>query len=182
MGKTKIYLIVGLLFLLGSVVAGILLMRQKISFRLGAQDPNKPESVQVSAITEQSATITWTTKNPTQGLVSYGLTATNLSLIQPESSPAVNHQVALMRLLPGSTYFFVIKSESQTFDNNGQPYTFNTLAKENTPTPTEPIKPLTLTEEGLQAAMGTDNQVYDLNKDGIVNTLDLLLLRQEQPE
>lgn len=158
-------------------------MRQRITFRLGAQDTNKPESVQVSGLTEQSATITWTTKNPTQGLVSYGLTATNLSLIQPENSPAVNHQISLTRLLPGSTYFFVIKTENKTFDNNGQPYTFNTLAQVNTPTPTEPIiKPLSLTEEGFQAAMGTDNQVYDLNKDGVVNTLDLLLLRQEQPK
>lgn len=181
MGK-KTYIIVGLLFLLASIVVGILLMGQKISFRLGAQDPNKPENVQVSAITEQSATITWTTKNPVQGLISYGLSSTNLTLIQPENSPAVNHQVSLSRLLPGSAYFFVIKVENKIFDNNGQPYTFNTGAKENTPTPTEPIKPLSLTEEGLQAAMGTDNQTYDLNRDGIVNTLDLLILRQEQPK
>ena len=115
MGK-KTYIIFGLLFLVGSIVVGILLMGQKVTFRLGAQDPNKPESVQASAITEQSATITWTTKNPAQGLVSYGLSPTNLTLIQPETSPAVNHQVSLSRLLPNNTYFFVIKVENKTFD------------------------------------------------------------------
>lgn len=172
MGNKKIFLIIGIFLLAISIPAAIFLLGKQTIFRLGAQTPNKPDNIQIAEITEQTATITWTTKSPTQGLVGYGLSPANLSLIQPEVAPAVNHRLNLVGLLPGSNYFFVIKEGEKTFDNNGQPYTFTTKAKEATPAKT-------LTEEGLQAAMGTNNPEYDLNKDGVVNTLDLLLLREQ---
>ncbi len=178
MDKRKIFLIIGILILLISVPAAVFILRQQTIFRLGAQVQNKPESVNVSNITEQTATITWTTQKAVQSLVSYGLSPTNLTLIQPEAAPAINHQINLTGLLPGSNYFFVIKAGDKTFDNNGQPYTFTTKPKEVLPTPS-PTPTASLTEEGLEAAMGTSNPVYDLNKDGIVNTLDLLLFRQQ---
>ena len=178
MDKRKIFLIVGILILLVSVPAAVFVLKQQTIFKLGAQTTNKPENVQVTNITEQTATITWTTQKATQGLVSYGISPTNLTLIQPESAPAINHQVNLAGLLPGSNYFFVIKVGDETFDNNGQPYTFTTKPREVTPTPS-PTPAVSLTEEGLEAAMGTSNPTYDLNKDGIVNTLDLLLFRQQ---
>jgi len=178
MDKRKIFLIIGILILLISVPAAVFVLKQQTIFKLGAQTANKPENVQVTNITEQTATIIWTTQKAIQGLVSYGLSPTNLTLIQPETAPAINHQVNLTGLLPGSSYFFVIKIGDKTFDNNGQPYTFATKPREAPPTPS-PTPMTSLTEEGLEAAMGTNNPVYDLNKDGIVNTLDLLLFRQQ---
>lgn len=179
MDKRKIFLIVGVLILLIGVPAAILVLKQQTIFKLGAQTQNKPESVKTSNITEQGATITWTTQKATQGLVNYGISPSNLTLVQMENAPAINHQVNLAGLLPGTNYFFVIKIGNQTFDNNGQPYTFTTKSKEILPTPS-PTPTTSLTEEGLEAAMGTSNPTYDLNKDGVVNTLDLLLFRQQQ--
>jgi len=184
MSKRKIFLIIGILILLISVPGAIFVLKQQAIFKLGAQTTNKPENVKVSNITEQTATITWTTQKATQGVISYGLSATNLTLVQPESTPAINHQVTLNNLLPENTYFFVIKISDKAFDNSGQPFTFTTKAKELTPSPTStPPTPAlipSLTEEDFQSVMGTSNPTYDLNKDGIVNTFDLLLFRQQQ--
>jgi len=180
--KGKIFLIIGLVVLLLGIPLGIIFLGGRTSFRLGATDPNQPESVKVSAITENSAIVSWTTKSAVQGLISYGLSATNLTLIQPETSPTANHQVELTRLLPQSNYYFVIKVGEKVFDNNGQPFSFITQTKKETqasPTPTVKT-PSSLNENDLEAAMGTNNPMYDLNKDGIVNTLDLLLFRQRQ--
>jgi len=196
MSKNKIFLIIGILILIISVPAAIIVLKQQAVFKLGAQTANKPENIQIINITEKSATITWTTSKATQGVINYGISPANLSLVQPENSPAINHQVNLTNLLPATTYFFTIKIGSQTFDNNGQPFTFTTKSAISLPTPTlTPIptptskqtseisptpSPSSLTEESFQAAMGTNNPTYDLNKDGIVNTADLLLFREQQ--
>lgn len=182
LNKGKIFLIIGIVILLLGIPLGIIFLGSRTSFRLGATDPNKPETVRVAGITESSAIISWTTKNAVQSLVSYGLSANNLTLIQPETSSTTNHQIEVVRLLPQSNYYFVIKVGDKVFDNNGQPFSFITLTKKETPvSPTPTVKtPSSLNENDLEAAMGTNNPMYDLNKDGIVNSLDLLLFRQRQ--
>lgn len=186
--KKKIIIIGVVLFLLLSVPIGILALKKQVNFRLGAQVANKPENVQVINITEQTATITWSTARAAQGLISYGISPTNLTLIRSETTPAINHQVTLNGLLPGTNYFFVIKIDNETFDNNGQPYSFTTKAEKTpSPTPTPSPSPTPtptnkLTEEGLISAMGSTNPTYDLNKDGIVNVLDLQIFRQQSKE
>jgi len=195
MTKNKIFLIIGVLILLIGIPAAILVLKQQTVFRLGAQTVNKPENIQIINITEKTATITWTTPKATQGVINYGVSPTNLTLVQLENSPAINHQVNLINLLPATTYFFTIKIGNQTFDNNGQPFTFTTKSAlpSSTPTPiptsipkptispSSPSSPASsLTEKDFQSAIGTNNPTYDLNKDGIVNTADLLLFRQQQ--
>jgi len=183
MTKGKIFLIIGILILLVSVPVAVFILKQKTGFRLGAQKSDRPENVQIKNITNQTATLTWTTSKASQGFISYGISPTNLSLIQSENAPTTNHQVNLTGLLPETNYFFVINVGEKTFDNNGQPYTFKTQPKETkekplAPSPT-PTVSASLSEEKLKATMGTSNPLYDLNKDGIVNTLDLLLFRQQ---
>jgi len=192
MNKGKIFLIVGILIFAIGIPAAIIVLKQQVIFRLGAQTVNKPENIQITNITEKSATLTWTTSKATQGLVNYGISPTNLTLVQPENSPAINHQVSLINLLPATTYFFTIKIGNQIFDNNGQPFTFTTKeplpppTPSPTPTPKPQLTPTPITsssplsEEGFQSAMETNNSTYDLNKDGIVNTADLLLFRQQE--
>ncbi len=186
--KKRIFLVISLLILLLGIPAGIILLNNRTIFRLKATNNNQPENVMIYEITDSSATISWTTKTATQGLINYGLSPTNLTLVQPEVAPAINHQVKLTRLLSGSTYYFTIKIGEDYFDNKGQPFTFMTRTKETTPTPT-PIPTISsptssptplLTEEGFQEEMGTNNPTYDLNKDGVVNILDLLLFRQQK--
>jgi hypothetical protein len=180
MNKKKIFLIIGVLILIISVPLAVIFLNQKTIFKLGAQSQDRPENVQILSITEREATIAWNTQKPTQGLINYGSSPSNLTLIQAETSPVINHRVNLLGLLPGTNYFFVIKINDKTFDNNGQPFSFTTKIREVSPTPIPPKQETPLTEEGFQTMLGTNNPTYDLNKDGIVNTLDLLLFRERQ--
>jgi len=185
--KRKIFLII-IAILIISIPTAVFILKQQTVFKLGAQTINKPENVQITNITEKSATVSWSTQKATQGVINYGISSTNLTLIQTESSPVINHRVNLINLLPATKYFFVIKIADQTFDNGGQPFTFTTKETGASSSPTPSLEPnLTisptlspLTEEGFQSAIGTNNATYDLNKDGIVNTADLLLFRQQQ--
>ena len=173
--RKKVYLIIGLLILLFSIPLGVLLIRQQSNFRLGATSVNTPELVKTINLGPRSATISWTTEKPSQGMINYGLSPTNLSLIQPETAPAVNHQVSLANLLPESTYYYTIQVEDETFDNNGQPFSFSTTAAAATPSPLPSIS-----EAGFTQAFGTNNPNYDLNQDGVVSMVDLLLFRQRE--
>jgi len=187
MKKGKILIVITLFLLIVSLPLGILLFKQKGGLKIKAQSENKPENIQIVKISEQEATIIWTTKTPSQGFINYGLSPTNLPLIQPEANSTLNHQVNLTNLLPETKYFFVIKIGENTFDNNGQPYSFTTKSKKeennnsstSTATPSQVKKP-TIDEEKMKEAMGTNDKQYDLNKDGIVNALDLLLLRENK--
>ena len=167
----KLLLIIGVVILLLGIPVAIYLVSRPAGFRLGAQTPNTPEGVAVSGITTGGATITWTTAVAGQGGVSYGLSSSSLIFFKPDNAATTNHVINLEGLVGGSPYFFVVKVGENSYDNGGQPYTFQTKP---TPAPA-PV----LTEEGLLGVMGTANTTYDLNKDGIVNLLDLELLRKQ---
>ena len=171
LGNKRLLLIIGVAILLMGIPVAIYLVSRPAGFRLGAQTPNTPTGVAVSGITTSGATITWTTPVAVQGGVSYGLSASSLIFFKPDTAATTNHVINLEGLVSGSPYFFVIKVGENSYDNGGQPYTFETKP---TPTPTP-----SLTEEGLLSAMGTANANYDLNKDGIVNLVDLELLRKQ---
>lgn len=171
LGNKKLLLIIGAAILLIGIPVAVYLVSRPAGFRLGAQVPNTPTGVAVSGVTVSGATITWTTPVAVQGGVSYGLTASSLIFFKPDSAAATNHVINLEGLVGGSPYFFVIKAGEESYDNGGRPYTFETKP---TPVPTP-----SLTEEGLLGAMGTASVTYDLNKDGVVNLVDLELLRKQ---
>lgn len=171
LGNKKLLLIIGIVILLLGIPVAIYLVSQPAGFRLGAQAPNNPENVAVSGITTGGATITWTTPVAVQGGVGYGLSASNLIFFKPDAAATTSHVINLEGLISGSPYFFVIKMGEKSYDNGGQSYTFETKP---TPAPAP-----SLTEEGLLGAMGTASAAYDLNKDGVVNLVDLELLRKQ---
>ncbi|MGB9911686.1 MAG: fibronectin type III domain-containing protein [Microgenomates group bacterium] len=185
----KIFLIIAVIILVIAIPLGVILISRNTKFRLGAQSGKNPENVQILNLQSNSATIVWRTNVPTQGAVVYGINPSSLSLIQPETALTTDHQVVLNNLLPATTYYFLIKIEDKNYDNNGQPYYFTTKPKEitSTPSPTPFVPSPTLiptpgekiTEEKIKEFLGTNNPLYDLNKDGQVNTLDILLFRQQ---
>ncbi|PIS14143.1 hypothetical protein COT65_00425 [Candidatus Shapirobacteria bacterium CG09_land_8_20_14_0_10_47_13] len=182
LGNKKILLIIGVVILLLGIPVAIYLVSRPAGFRLGAQTPNTPEGVSVSGVTTSGATITWTTPIAGQGGVSYGLSASSLIFFKPDAGETTNHVINLEGLVGGSPYFFVIKVGENSYDNGGKPYTFETKP---TPPPPLPLSlptslpPSSLTEEGLLGVMGTANAAYDLNKDGVVNLMDLEFLRKQ---
>lgn len=171
LGNKRLLLIIGVVILLLGIPVAIYLVSRPAGFRLGAQTPNIPAGIAVSGVTTSGATITWTTPVAGQGGVSYGLSASSLIFFKPDAGQTTNHVINLEGLVGGSPYFFVIKVGENSYDNGGKPYTFETKP---TPSPTP-----ALTEEGLLKVMGGASATYDLNKDGIVNLLDLELLRKQ---
>lgn len=61
-----------------------------------------------------------------------------------------------------------------------------TLVPIRDPTPTSaaaeptPSPEVGLSEEGIIAAFGSDDEIFDLNEDGVVNTLDLVQFRMKK--
>lgn len=177
MNAKKVLLVLGIAIMLVGIPVGIVLYSSPTGFSLGAKDANKPENISATVLSSQSVSITWITGKTVQGGVGYGLSTDSMTLFTAESGPTVNHAVTLEGLAPGKTYYYVVKINNQTYDNNGSPYTFITSGSQTvTPTLTPALS--TPTESGFQSAFGTSDPVYDLNKDGIVNTLDLEIFRQ----
>ncbi|MBP8591338.1 hypothetical protein KBI33_02590 [Candidatus Shapirobacteria bacterium] len=191
--KRNEYLILGIVLFLAAILAiAFSLSSEKAILRSGAQAENEPVGVEVIDITEQKAVVVWTTQVPTLGLVSYGTSPTDFLLVSAETVATTDHRIELTGLLPETNYFFVIRIGQETFDNAGQPYAFFTKKytitpttsenKELTPTLSLPLEPtaVLVNEEEIEKAMGTSNADYDLNKDGVVNALDLILFRNHQ--
>ncbi len=100
----------------------------------------EPRDVLVTEKTENSAKITWSTGQETEGVVQYGLSPTSLNSVgQPETRKSTAHTVTLTLLSPGTTYYFQISAGGKTYDNGGVPWTFATLDKKQSATPQQPL-------------------------------------------
>lgn len=82
-------------------------------------------NVQVSLITYNSAVVTWSTSEKTEGFVYYG-TSAPLSQSKADFNITTNHSIVLTDLSTCTTYFFYVKSldagGNVVLDNNGGSY------------------------------------------------------------
>lgn len=85
-----------------------------------------PRDVTISKITRSSAHVVWVTDKPTQGVVEYGLSASELNLFAPELEARRDHEAELTLLTPVTTYYFHIRVGNTVYDNAGVPWTFTT--------------------------------------------------------
>lgn len=92
-----------------------------------------PRDVIITDITESSSFISWTTDQPSLGVVEYGTSPSALVFFGPESQKTREHGVELTLLTPNTTHYFQIRVGENTYDNGGVPWTFTTL-----PTGAEP--------------------------------------------
>jgi carbonic anhydrase len=101
-------------------------------------DPPVITDVRVEAITDDSATITWTTDEPANSVVRYGGNISALDSTETDASLVIDHSVQLSGINPETTYFFEIEStdgsaNTATDDNGGLFYSFTTLEADVTP-------------------------------------------------
>ncbi|OGK19333.1 hypothetical protein A3G67_00310 [Candidatus Roizmanbacteria bacterium RIFCSPLOWO2_12_FULL_40_12] len=121
-------IIVGVILSILVVIVGFNLIQNVFT---SASDV-EPRDVLVTEKTENSAKITWTTGQETEGVVQYGLSPTSLNSVgQPETQKSSTHSVTLTLLSPATTYYFQILAGGKTFDNGGVPWTFSTLEKKD---------------------------------------------------
>ncbi len=85
-----------------------------------------PSDVLVAKITSQSASITWSTGEETQGTIEYGTSPAELGFYAPEALKTTTHTVDLTLLQPNTTHYFIIRIGDNVFDNAGVPWTFTT--------------------------------------------------------
>jgi hypothetical protein len=109
--------------------------------------------VTAANITNNSATITWTTNQATSSLVHYGTTASYGLSSTPNSTPTTSHSVTLTGLPAGTTFNYVAVSTASSGKSATSPnFTFSTLS------PTPP------------ASTGTGPQIIDLAYWGITRS------------
>lgn len=70
-------------------------------------------NISVSDITEYSATVTWSTSQPTKGQVEYGTTTAYGTTTPLSTEPTTTHRVVLSKLQPGTTYHYRVRVEEQ---------------------------------------------------------------------
>lgn len=143
--------ILGVIFLVTSIVIGIILVQGRTIFKLGATAGNEPKEVRVTNITDNSFTVTWTTDLATQGFVKFGENqgSLNQSALNEIDSPGTTHYVNVKALKPITDYYFVINSQGTEYDKNGSLWTTTTGASISNPESTVIISG-TVTDESKQ--------------------------------
>lgn len=100
-------------------------------------------NVRVLARGNTSATIAWTTDNPSIPAVEYGETSQYSHMAGPSGNPATQHQVTLTGLRPGTTYHFRVaawdrsQSEYKRFVSEDFSFTTDTVSN---PAPNPPTR------------------------------------------
>ncbi|HVP05115.1 MAG TPA: fibronectin type III domain-containing protein [Dehalococcoidia bacterium] len=78
----------------------------------GSPPPVIISNVAVTNITNNSATVSWTTNQPTDGVVNYGLTSSYGSSATDPAGMASSHSVSLTGLAQGTTYHYQVTSSA----------------------------------------------------------------------
>ena len=90
-------------------------------------------AINTTNVTSSTATITWTTDQPSSSLVNYG-TTTAYGLSSPNPALVTSHSVTLTNLLPNTTYNFdVVSANSSALSVTSVNGTFKTLGVSGTP-------------------------------------------------
>ena len=124
----------GLLILVGGLVAGIVLVGQKQGFGIKAGPTATPKDVKISNRGSTGFTVSWDSDVPVTGFLKYSDNPTNLTLpagdqrdqIAGSTNQYTTHYVDVTGLSADKTYYFEIGSGSQTYNDSGKPYQIRT--------------------------------------------------------
>lgn len=111
-------------------------------FRIGASPQTQPKDVRISDISDNSATVSWTTDGQTTDFLVWGTTQNSISNVVNDDSTNqkyYTHLITISGLTANTTYYFKINSEGNTYDNNGLPWQFSTGPNLGANTATFPV-------------------------------------------
>lgn len=136
MGK-RIPTLLGLLILIGGLVAGIVLVNMRQGLESKAGPTESPKNIKISNLGSSTFTVSWTTDTPLVGYVFYSDNPAKISLpagdvrdqISGTSQSYTNHYANVTGVTPGKTYYFLIGSGSQKYDDGGKPFQVRTGAQ-----------------------------------------------------
>ena len=132
----------GLLILVGGLVAGIVLVGQKQGFGIKAGPTATPKDVKISNRGSTGFTVSWDSDVPVTGFLKYSDNPTNLTLpagdqrdqIAGSTNQYTTHYVDVTGLSADKTYYFEIGSGSQAYNDSGKPYQIRTAPSAAAPT------------------------------------------------
>lgn len=137
----RIPTILGILILIGGLIAGIVLVGQRQGFGLRAGPTAVPRNVTISNRSSNGFTVSWTTDVPVTGFVVYSDNPTRLNLpagderdqISGTTQQYTTHYVNVTGLTPDKTYYFEIGSGSENYNDGGKPYQVRTAPQAAAP-------------------------------------------------
>lgn len=130
--EKKIPTILGLLVLMGGIVAGVILVQKKKP--KVPVEKITPRKIRITNVSDNKFTISWVTNTPTKGKVIWGKVGEKLEkealderdVFKAKPEAYLTHYVTVNGLQPKTKYAFNIVSEGKSFDNNGSFYTVET--------------------------------------------------------
>lgn len=111
--------LIGLLLLITSIAAGVLLVQQKIIFRLAASVEQQPQDVRITNITDTNFTVSWVTEKPTLGAIIYGSSSSLGETSQEINTTSTTHHITLSNLKPKTKHYFKILSDGIQYGKEG---------------------------------------------------------------
>lgn len=159
--KKQIPTILGLLILFVALISGVLLFGNGTGvFAPRATAETTPKNVRISNVTDKTFTISFYTDESTIAFVKYGEKNDALSKQASDDRDQLSgvvkdyhlHHVTVRGLSPGKEYFYVLGTGSNTFDNEGNPYSISTASKPNqSPTSNQTVYGNVLMADGSPA-------------------------------
>lgn len=141
----KIPTMVGLLILIGALVAGLFLFSDGTGvFAPRATPQTTPKKYRITNLTDTSFTVSFYTDEATPGFVKYGTDSDKLDSQTSDDRDQLSgeigeyrlHHVTLRGLEPATTYYYVLGTGSRAeFDNGGEPFQIKTAVEPDTPLP-----------------------------------------------
>jgi len=138
--------VLGLIFLLVSLLAGIFLVESKQLFFLKADPEIVPRQVQITNLIDTSFTVSWVSSKKVSSFVKIEKAGEEMTFVDERDQFSgqigkyTTHYVTIKNLFPSQKYLFKIGSGGKIFDNQGQPYEITTGPKimESAP-PADPV-------------------------------------------
>lgn len=123
--------ILGLLFLLVSLFAGVMMVKSNQVFFLRANPDIIPREVKIANITDTSFVVSWITSGKTNGFVQIQAAeervfADDRDQLSGQIGQFTTHYVTVKNLSPLQKYFFKLGSGGKMFDDEGKPFEVTT--------------------------------------------------------
>jgi len=127
--KKNIPTILGIVILLVGTFAGVFFLGMRQIFKVGADTSVAPQDIRTSNVSDNTATISWTTDKESANFINWGESSNSLNKIEKETDDDKKfstHSVTISGLKPNTKYFYKINSDGENFDNKGIPWEFTT--------------------------------------------------------
>ncbi len=136
MSKVTIPTLLGVVFLVLGIAAGVFVVQSRQIFRSRASDPPKPRNVTITNVSDSSFTVSWITDEESTGFVAWGESEREFNSKTETSLASLVQSVDIRDLNPQSTYYFQVFVNDKPYLNDSVPWKVNTLTQ--LPPPSKP--------------------------------------------